>query len=78
MPRRCSLLLNEAKGLMYINPKQIEWSIDVGGPFIVWTYYGYDRWLPTSYPSIEKALEGTRYNSNWVLTRPVSYEVTET
>ena len=59
-------------------PKQTEWSIDVGGPFIVWTYHGYDGWLPTSYPSIKKALEDSRYSSDWVLTRPVNYEVTET
>ena len=52
--------------------------LDVVGPFIVWEYYGYEGWHPKSYPSIKKALEGTRYNSNWVLTRPVRYELTET
>jgi len=63
-----------------VAPKHVREAemLDVVGPFIVWEYYGYEGWHPKSYPSIKKALEDSRYSSDWVLTRPVSYEVTET
>lgn len=51
---------------------------DTKGPYIVWENYGYEGWKPTSFESITAALIYQRYNSEWILTKPVTYEVKET
>jgi hypothetical protein len=48
------------------------------GPIIVWENYGYEGWQPRSFATIKEALETHRYNSEYVITRCVSYEVRET
>jgi hypothetical protein len=41
----------------------------VEGPFIVWEYYGYEGWHPTSYPTLEQALSAPRDQSEYAVTK---------
>ena len=50
---------------------------DAEGPFILWINNGYEGWSPTSYPTLKEALMGERYNSEWVVTRLIEFEVVE-
>lgn len=52
------------------------WS--AAGPIILWTCEGYNEWSPKSFDTIKEALEYERYNSNFVITRKINYEVVET
>lgn len=48
------------------------------GPIIVWLNYGaYEGWRPTSYNTIKEALEGERYNSEFVITKLAQYTVVD-
>jgi hypothetical protein len=47
------------------------------GPIIVWVNYGYEGWQPKSYHTLKEALLGERYSTEFVVTRLVTYEVTE-
>lgn len=51
---------------------------DETGPFIVWECYGYEGWQPKSYPTLKAAISDQRYQSTFVVTKRVDYEVTET
>ena len=51
---------------------------DVEGPFIVWENYGYEGWQPKSYKTLTEALCTPRYNSEWEITKRVTFEVLET
>ncbi len=50
---------------------------DTKGPFIVWENYGYEGWQPKSYNTLKEAVIALRFNSEWIVTRLISYEVTE-
>lgn len=50
---------------------------DVEGPFIVWENYGYEGWQPKSYPTLTEALTTPRYNSEFVITKPIKVDVSE-
>ncbi len=52
-------------------------SEDIKGPFIVWENYGYEGWQPKSYNTLKEAVVALRFNSEWIVTRLISYEVTE-
>jgi hypothetical protein len=47
------------------------------GPFIVWQDYGYEGWAPTSYATLKEALEAHRYQSEFVITKRVEFDVVE-
>jgi len=48
------------------------------GPVILWIDYGYDGWLPLSFPTARAALEAPERGwSPWVITRLVSYDIVE-
>jgi hypothetical protein len=47
------------------------------GPYIVWEDGGCEGWSPKSYPTIKDALEGYKYTTDWIITKVVSYQVTE-
>lgn len=48
------------------------------GPIIMWINYGSDGWKPTSYPSVRSALEADRFTSQFIITKPLAYDVVET
>ena len=50
---------------------------DTDGPYIVWENYGYEGWHPKSYSNLAEALTDTRYNTEWEITKKVSFIVTE-
>jgi hypothetical protein len=50
-------------------------SADAAGPVIVWENYGYEGWHPKSYPDLKAALVATRYNSEFVVTERVEFDV---
>lgn len=50
---------------------------DIGGPIVVWENYGYEGWQPKSYPDLKTALLAERYNSEFLITRPISFEPVE-
>lgn len=72
-----SALLTEAE-LASINAECREAMTKPEGPYIVWEDGGCEGWSPKSYPTLKEALEGHRYATEWVVTKRVSYEVTET
>jgi hypothetical protein len=47
------------------------------GPFVVWQNYGCEGWAPTSYETLKEALLAHRYQTEWVVTKLVKFEVTE-
>lgn len=47
------------------------------GPIILWQDYGCEGWKPTSFDTIKEALEYNKYQSNWKITRTVSFDVIE-
>lgn len=47
------------------------------GPIILWVNYGYEGWKPESFPSVRAALEAQKYQSEYIITRQVTYEVKE-
>lgn len=47
------------------------------GPFIVWENCGCEGWQPKSFMTLKEALSAQRYNSEFVVTKLVNYEVTE-
>jgi hypothetical protein len=47
------------------------------GPYIVWENYGNEGWHPKSYENIKTALVAQRFNSQFVVTKLVDYEVVE-
>jgi hypothetical protein len=47
-------------------------------PIILWLNYGYEGWQPYGFNTIKEALEAEKYSTNCVITRRVTYEVTET
>ena len=47
------------------------------GPYTVWQNYGADGWAFDDFPDLQAALEAPKYGSNFVIQRPVAYEVTE-
>lgn len=49
----------------------------VKGPIILWRDYGYEGWKPTSFPDIKSALLSERYESSFVITRIVDFDVKE-
>jgi len=49
----------------------------IKGPFIVWENYGYEGWQPKSYPTLKAALSAQRYNSEFVVTKAVDFDVIE-
>lgn len=51
---------------------------DTTGLYIVWEDYGYEGWHPKSYATLKEALMAHRYNSEFLVTKRVDYEVTET
>ena len=48
------------------------------GPYIVWEYYGYEGWHPKSYPDLGSALTAQRFNSQWEITKKVTFDIKET
>jgi len=50
---------------------------DIKGPFIVWENYGYEGWQPKSFRTVLEALEKQKFNSEWIITKTISYEVKE-
>lgn len=50
---------------------------DTEGPYIVWENYGCEGWKPTSFHSIDAALIYHKYNSEWIITKNVAWEVKE-
>lgn len=47
------------------------------GPVIVWENNGYEGWHPTSFETVKEALLAQRYNSEFVITRAVVFDVVE-
>lgn len=52
-------------------------SADTAGPFLVWENYGCEGWAPKSYPTLKEALSAQRYNSEFVVTKRVEFDVIE-
>ena len=50
---------------------------DTTGPVVLWENYGCEGWKPKSYGTIKEALMDTRYNSEFVVTRIVDFDVKE-
>jgi hypothetical protein len=50
-------------------------SDDTDGPVIVWENCGYEGWRPKSFPDLKAALLATRYNSEFVVTERVEFDV---
>ena len=48
---------------------------EVEGPYIVWEHYGYEGWQPKSFPTLEEAVRAHRFQSEWVVTKVVLFEV---
>lgn len=48
------------------------------GPFIVWENYGYEGWQPKSYETLKEAILAERYHTEFVITRPVNFDVAVT
>ena len=55
---------------------EVRW--DAKGPFILWSNYGYDGWSPNSFDTLKEAIEGDRYCSEFVITRIVDWQPSET
>lgn len=53
-------------------------NLDIKGPFIKWLNFGYEGWKPYSYNSIKEALEAETYGNEFIITKVVNYEVSET
>lgn len=51
---------------------------DTLGPYIVWENYGCEGWQPKSYPTLKEAIAAHKYQSEFVVTKAVVWEVTET
>jgi hypothetical protein len=47
------------------------------GPYVVWADMGYEGWHPLSYATLKEALESHKWAHEWVITKPVEYEITE-
>jgi hypothetical protein len=47
------------------------------GPFTVWQGGGYEGWRFEDYPTLKEALEAQKFNTTWVIQKPVVYEVNE-
>ena len=47
------------------------------GPYVVWENYGCEGWQPKSYTDLREALTAQRFNSEFVVTKVVDYEITE-
>lgn len=50
---------------------------DAAGPFIVWENLGCEGWHPKSFATIEEAVTGQKYATEYVITRRVSFRVVE-
>lgn len=50
---------------------------DLIGPYIVWENYEHEGWHPKSYSSLHSAITAQRYNSKWIITKTISYEIKE-
>lgn len=50
---------------------------DVAGPFIRWDNYGHEGWKPSSHETLIDALTKGRYCSEFIITKPVKFEIIE-
>lgn len=51
---------------------------DAVGPVIVWENYGVEGWRPQSFKTIKEALlQSPRYQTDFVITRKIDFEVLE-
>jgi hypothetical protein len=62
--------------LNYFGGKSDGFSIgNVSGPIILWENYGYEGWQPKSYQTMKEALSAQRYQSEFVVTMLVDFDV---
>lgn len=50
-------------------------ATDAVGPIVVWENYGYEGWHPKSFATVKEALLGERYNSEFVITKRMEFDV---
>lgn len=52
-------------------------ATDAVGPIVVWENYGCEGWHPKSFATVKEALLGERYNSEFVITKRMEFDVIE-